>query len=63
MILGLEFDILNSSRSILQLRRIKGKCKPDPNHAVGQFGTDRAAVRFDQFLDDGQANAGAAVLP
>ena len=50
----------NSSRSILPLRQIKGKGKPDPNPAVGQFGTDRAAVRFDQFLDDGQADAGAA---
>ena len=36
--------------------RIKWKCKPDPNHAVGQFGTDRAAVRFEVFhegVEDG----------
>ena len=41
----------------------RGKLEPDMDGAIEQFSAHRASMGLDQFLDDGQTDAGSAVLP
>ena len=49
--------------SICPRGRIHRKLEPDLDGAVEQFSAHRAAVGLDQFFDNGQTDAGTAVLP
>ena len=48
--------------SVCPAELVDWEVEPDLGSAIDKFGTDRAAVGLDQFLNDGQANAGAAVI-